>query len=101
MRRAGLDSASVVLVGGRVMNRWLLACVVLGGFAASANAAEMAVVGPYQAPTTAPASNAAARAFLRPSQPPPIAPLYSWTGCYIGVNMGGGAAPIGRIDELG
>lgn len=63
------------------MNRWLLACVVLGGFAASADAADMAVLGPYQ--------------------PPPIAPLYSWTGCYIGVNMGGGAAPKSSVDTLG
>src|ERR1700730_17584313 len=81
IRLAGLDSASVVLVGGRVMNRWLLACVVLSGFAVSADAADMAVLGPYQ--------------------PPPIAPLYSWTGCYIGVNMGGGAAPQSRVDTLG
>ena len=63
------------------MNRWLLACVVLGGFAGCADAADMAVLGPYQ--------------------PPPIAPLYSWTGCYIGVNMGGGAAPQSRVDTLG
>ncbi|MFZ1088564.1 MAG: outer membrane beta-barrel protein, partial [Xanthobacteraceae bacterium] len=63
------------------MNRWLLACVVLGGFAGCADAADMAVLGPYQ--------------------PPPIAPLYSWTGCYIGVNMGGGAAPKSSVDTLG
>ena len=63
------------------MNRWLLACVVLGGFAASADAADMAVLGPYQ--------------------PPPIAPLYSWTGFYIGVNIGGGAAPQSRVDTVG
>jgi len=63
------------------MNRWLLACVLLCGFAGSAVAADMGVLGPYQ--------------------PPPIAPLYSWTGCYIGVNMGGGASPISNVDTLG
>ena len=28
-------------------------------------------------------------------------PLYSWTGCYIGVNMGGGAAPKSSVDTIG
>ncbi len=63
------------------MNRWLfgffLVCCSIG----SAAAADMAVLGPYQ--------------------PPPIAPLYSWTSCYIGFNIGGGAAPSSRIDEFG
>ena len=63
------------------MNRWLLACVVLCGFAGSAGAADVPVLGPYQ--------------------PPPVRPLYSWTGCYIGVNMGGGAAPKSRVDTIG
>ena len=64
-----------------VMNRWLLACVVLCGFAGSAGAADVPVLGPYQ--------------------PPPVRPLYSWTGCYIGVNMGGGAAPKSSVDTIG
>src|SRR5437879_2099948 len=38
---------------------------------------------------------------LGPYQPPPIAPLYNWTGCYIGVNIGGGAAPKSRVDTVG
>ena len=64
-----------------VINRWLLACVVLCGFAGSAGAADVSVLGLYQ--------------------PPPVRPLYSWTGCYIGVNMGGGAAPKSRVDTIG
>jgi outer membrane immunogenic protein len=59
----------------------LLACLLLCGFAGSAAAADMAVLGPYQ--------------------PPPVAPLYSWTSCYIGFNMGGGAAPMSRTDTTG
>ena len=27
---------------------------------------------------------------------PAMAPLYSWTGCYIGANAGGGSDQIGR-----
>ena len=64
-----------------VINRWLLACVVLCGFAGSAGAADVSVLGLYQ--------------------PPPVRPLYSWTGCYIGVNMGGGAAPKSSVDTIG
>jgi outer membrane immunogenic protein len=63
------------------MKGWLLACVLLCGFAGSASAADMPVLGPYQ--------------------PPPVRPLYSWTGCYIGVNIGGGAAPKSREDTVG
>jgi outer membrane immunogenic protein len=63
------------------MNRCLLACLLLCGFAGSAAAADMAVLGPYQ--------------------PPPVAPLYSWTSCYVGFNMGGGAAPKSRVDTVG
>ncbi|HEY2183848.1 MAG TPA: outer membrane beta-barrel protein [Xanthobacteraceae bacterium] len=62
------------------MKGWLLACVLLFGFAGSAAAADMPVV---------------------PYQPPLVRPLYSWTGCYIGVNMGGGAAPQSRVDTTG
>jgi outer membrane immunogenic protein len=63
------------------MNRWLLTCVLLCGFVGSAAAADMAVPGLYRAPL--------------------VAPLYSWTACYIGVNIGGGAAPMNRIDTIG
>jgi outer membrane immunogenic protein len=62
------------------MKGWLLACVLLCGFAGSAAAADMPVV---------------------PYQPPLVRPLYSWTGCYIGVNIGGGAAPQSRVDTTG
>src|SRR5436305_15345399 len=63
------------------MKSWLLAWVVVSGLAGYAVAADMPVYGAYQ--------------------PPPIAPLYSWTGCYIGVNIGGGAAPKSRVDTVG
>ena len=55
--------------------------MVLCGFAGSAGAADVSVLGLYQ--------------------PPPVRPLYSWTGCYIGVNMGGGAAPKSSVDTIG
>jgi opacity protein-like surface antigen len=63
------------------MNRWLVSPILLCCFTGAALAADMAVLGQYQTV--------------------PVAPLYSWTGCYIGVNMGGGAAPQSRVDTLG
>jgi outer membrane immunogenic protein len=63
------------------MNRWLVSPILLCCFTGAALAADMAVLGQYQTV--------------------PVAPRYSWTGCYIGVNMGGGAAPQSRVDTLG
>jgi opacity protein-like surface antigen len=71
----------VVYVSGPFMTRWLVGCVLLCCFVGSAAAADLGVVGPYY--------------------PPPVRPLYSWTGCYIGVNIGGGAAPQSRVDTVG
>jgi outer membrane immunogenic protein len=37
-----------------------------------------------------------------PPAPPPLAvPLYSWTGCHAGVNIGGGASPKSWTDTAG
>jgi outer membrane immunogenic protein len=63
------------------MKRLFLACIVFCAFAAPAIAADVSVLGPYQ--------------------PPPLRPLYSWTGCYIGVNFGGGYAPNTFVDTAG
>jgi outer membrane immunogenic protein len=63
------------------MKRLFLACIVFCAFAAPAIAADVSVPAPYQ--------------------PPLLRPLYSWTGCYIGVNFGGGSAPTTFIDTAG
>jgi outer membrane immunogenic protein len=52
------------------MRKSVLACAALCGLATPSIAADLSLA-PY---------------------PPPLRPLYSWTGCYIGVNIGGGAA---------
>ena len=55
------------------MRRTLLAVAsVLAGSILTANAADMAARPLYKAP------------------PPPPAPVFSWTGCYVGGNLGGG-----------
>jgi outer membrane immunogenic protein len=63
------------------MKKLVLACIVLCGFAAPGVAADFPVVAPYQ--------------------PPLLQPLYSWTGCRIGVNIGGGASPKSFTDTTG
>src|SRR5262245_17438614 len=67
-------------VCGRAMRRLFLACLGLCGLAAQALAADLAVLAPY---------------------PPPLRPLYSWTGCFIGFNIGGGAASQNFVDDVG
>jgi outer membrane immunogenic protein len=62
------------------MQKLLLACVVVCGFAAPAVAADIPVA---------------------PYRPVLLRPLYSWTGCYLGVNIGGGAAPQTFTDTAG
>jgi outer membrane immunogenic protein len=71
----------VMWVCGRIMKKLALACVVFCGFAAPGIAADVSVLAPYQSP--------------------PLRPLYSWTGCRIGVNIGGGAAPQTFTDTTG
>jgi outer membrane immunogenic protein len=63
------------------MKKLFLACMVFCGLAAPATAADVSVLAPYQ--------------------PPPLRPLYSWTGCYLGVNIGGGAASQSWVDVAG
>jgi len=60
--------------------RRLLLAFGLCGLAAPALAADVAVLAPY---------------------PPPLRPLYSWTGCFIGFNIGGGAASQDFTDTVG
>ena len=62
------------------MQKLLLACVVLCGIAAPAIAADLPI-GPYQ--------------------PLLARPVHSWTGCRLGVNIGGGAAPQTFTDVNG
>jgi outer membrane immunogenic protein len=62
------------------MRKLFLACVGLCGLAAPAVAADVAVLAPY---------------------PPPLRPLYSWTGCFIGFNIGPGAASQNFTDTTG
>jgi outer membrane immunogenic protein len=69
-------------VCGRIMKKFALACFVLCGFAAPGIAADVPVYAPYQ-------------------PPPVLRPLYSWTGCRIGVNIGGGGAPQAFTDTAG
>jgi outer membrane immunogenic protein len=64
------------------MNKLALACVVLCGLAVPGIAADVPVYAPYP-------------------PPPVLRPLYSWTGCRIGVNIGGGAAPQSFTDTAG
>jgi outer membrane immunogenic protein len=63
------------------MRRFFLACLGLCGLAAPVLAADVAVLAPYP--------------------PPPLRPLYSWTGCFIGFNIGGGAASQDFTDPYG
>jgi outer membrane immunogenic protein len=63
------------------MKKLALACVVFCGFAAPGIAADVSVLAPYPSP--------------------PLRPLYSWTGCRIGVNIGGGGAPQVFTDTTG
>jgi outer membrane immunogenic protein len=63
------------------MKKLFLGCIVFCGLAGSAVAADVSVLAPYQ--------------------PAPLRPLYSWTGCYLGVNIGGGAAPKSWVDTDG
>src|SRR5271166_6991117 len=65
---------------GRTMRKLFLACVGLCGLAAPAVAADVAVPALY---------------------PPPLRPLYTWTGCFIGFNIGGGAASQTFTDDIG
>jgi outer membrane immunogenic protein len=62
------------------MRKLFLACVGLCGLAAPAVAADVAVLAPY---------------------PPSLRPLYSWTGCFIGFNIGPGAASQNFTDDIG
>jgi outer membrane immunogenic protein len=62
------------------MQRLFLACVALCGIAAPAIAADLPIA---------------------PYQPVLVRPLYSWTGCSLGVNIGGGAAPQTFTDVNG
>jgi outer membrane immunogenic protein len=66
------------------MRKLVLAFVVLWGCAAPGTAAEIPVPGPYLPPA-----------------PPLAVPLYSWTGCHGGVNIGGGASPKSWTDTDG
>jgi outer membrane immunogenic protein len=63
------------------MKTLFLACIVFCSLAAPAIAADASVPVLYQ--------------------PAPVRPLYSWTGCYIGVNAGGGGAPKTWVDVNG
>ena len=67
---------------GRIMKKLFLACIVSYGLAAPALAADVGVLAPAY-------------------QPIAVRPLYSWTGCYVGVNAGGGAAPKTWTDVNG
>src|SRR5437762_2207674 len=64
------------------MKKLILAGMVLCGLAAPAVAADVAVLAPAY-------------------QPIPVRPLYSWTGCYLGANAGGGGAPKTWTDVNG
>jgi outer membrane immunogenic protein len=64
------------------MKKLFLACIVSYGLAAPVLAADVGVLAPSY-------------------QPIAVRPLYSWTGCYVGVNAGGGAAPKSWTDVNG
>jgi outer membrane immunogenic protein len=64
------------------MKKLILAYTILCSIAAAAGAADVAVLAPAY-------------------QPLPMRPLYSWTGCYVGANAGGGAAPKTWTDVNG
>jgi outer membrane immunogenic protein len=66
------------------MRKLVLACVALWGCVAPGTAAEIPIPGPYVPPA-----------------PPLAVPLYSWTGCHGGVNIGGGASPKSWTDTAG
>src|SRR5437899_693090 len=55
-------------LGGRDMKKFLLAGAATALLAGAAMAADLPV---------------------RPGYPPPVLPLYNWTGCYLGGNVGG------------
>jgi outer membrane immunogenic protein len=63
------------------MRKLFFACVGLCGIAAQALAADLPV--------------------LAPSYQLPLPVLYSWTGCFIGFNIGGGAASQSFTDPIG
>jgi outer membrane immunogenic protein len=58
-----------------------LAALALGALLAPALAADLPVAAPYQ--------------------PPPPRPIYNWTGCSVGVNIGGGWASKSFTDTVG
>src|SRR6516225_7725074 len=63
--------------------RVALAAATLAGLACSATAADLArAPAPYQ-------------------PPPPPSPVFSWTGCYVGANVGGGWASNSSNDVAG
>src|SRR5262249_18077766 len=63
--------------------RVALAAATLAGLAGSATAADLArAPAPYQ-------------------PPPPPSPVFSWTGCYVGANVGGGWASNSSNDVAG
>jgi outer membrane immunogenic protein len=62
------------------MQRLLLVCFLVCGVAVPALAADLPIA---------------------PYRPALLRPLYSWTGCYVGVNIGGGAAPQTFTDTAG
>ncbi len=63
------------------MKKLFLACVISCGLATPTLAADMGVLAPAYAPA--------------------VRPIYSWTGCYVGVNAGGGGAPKAWVDVDG
>jgi outer membrane immunogenic protein len=65
-----------------MFKKLVLACVMAFGFAGPTLAADVAVLAPSYAPAV-------------------IRPIYSWTGCYAGVNAGGGGAPKSWVDVDG
>jgi outer membrane immunogenic protein len=64
---------------GRAMRKVWVACVSFFSFVAPVCAADLPVIGPYY----------------------PVRPLYSWTGCSVGVNIGGGWSPQSFEDPTG
>jgi outer membrane immunogenic protein len=66
---------------GRNMKKLCLAGLAFGALLAPAVAADLPVSAPYQ--------------------PPPPRPVYSWTGCSLGVNIGGGWASKSFTDTVG
>jgi outer membrane immunogenic protein len=64
------------------MKKLFLACIVACGLAAPAFGADVGVLAPAY-------------------QPIAVRPIYTWTGCYAGVNAGGGGAPQTWTDVKG